>query len=93
MQAATQPLTKDYIINRCKIVADNSRAKKLTLQTSEKVARSLRVALMNVDGYWDEHQLDFTEFPMVITTLYCKQKADPNTFLAIKEIMDVFKNR
>lgn len=89
----SQPLTYAYLINRCKIVADNSRAKKLTMQTSAKTAKALQMALMRIDGFFDQHTVDYNAWPVVVTTIYCKQNADAEQFLSIKEIMDVFLNK
>lgn len=80
------------VIERFSISVDNERLPKIIFKSDEKTARAVKMALIIDSAFWDDIQTDFHKFPTVVTTIYCKSKANIDNFLALHSVRSAFLN-
>lgn len=91
-EAKTPALNKGAVIERFSISVDNSRLPKIIFKSDEKTANAVRLALIMDSAFWDDIQRDFHSYPTVVTTIYCKHKANLDNFLELHSVRSAFLN-
>jgi len=80
----------DAVIDRFCILVENSRLPKIVFKSDEKTANAVRLALIMDSAFWDDIQRDFHSYPTVVTTIYCKHKANLDNFLELHSVRSAF---
>jgi len=91
-EAKTPALNKGAVIERFSISVDNERLPKIIFKSDEKTAKAVKMALIIDSAFWDDIQTDFHKFPIVVTTIYCKIKANIDNFLSLHSVRSAFLN-
>jgi hypothetical protein len=87
-----QQLNIGDVIERFYITVNNERLPKIIFKSDEKTANAVRLALIMDSSFWDDIQRDFHNYPTVVTTIYCKQKANIDNFLELHSVRSAFLN-
>ena len=83
---------QNAVIERFSILANNERLPKIIFKSDEKTAKAVRLALILDSSFYDDIQRDFHNFPTVLTTIYCKSKANIDNFLELQSVRSAFQN-
>ena len=83
---------QNAVIERFAISANNEILPKIIFKSDEKTANAVKLALILDSSFYLDIQRDFHNFPTVLTTIYCKSKANIDNFLGLQSVRSAFQN-
>lgn len=83
-------MKNEKIIEHFSIEAHSGKLPKITFKSDEKTSNAVRIALITDSAFWDDIQRDYHNFPIVLTTIYCKGNPNISKFLELHSVRTAF---